>query len=262
MASTLAAVAKVLRVRGMTLAHLAINPSSLSHVFSDFAVFDDDQTLKHLDESGLGIVRFGNSELAYAVGHQVRTQDQFPQVRKRLRAVIAEYDKGWPAHSNFALGLPLDLTVGKDVYGRGSSLALWQGSPKYALLPMLRQGPRYSSAHCFRFHEVRTNLTLGQYKEKVFSIFQRGTVIYVGPTPPPEGLLKWDHFVQIPKSNAMRCYQQTLSAVEKLAKGRRLITVLITGGILGTIMSAELNRGGVRALDIGQTFRHATELSL
>jgi len=221
---------------------------------------NDDETISYLINSGSGISRIGNSELAYLVGHTIRTQKQSLDARRKLATVLRDYKTPSKNGSSFVLGAPIDLALGNDMYGRGSEMKYWKGTSRFALIPVLNHRELYASAHAFRVKEIVSIFSLEEYVRKMLQLFSSGEVIYVGPNDLVSNFLAVEHYVEIPSSQSFSEYEKIRGLVEGFAGRLPSPIILITAGVMGTVLAAELNERGFRALDVGQVFRHLQEL--
>ena len=248
--------------RSLTLGYLLGSPGSVFLKSSQLNYMNDADTVAALSRSRLGIVRLGNSELAFSVGLPIRTQSQSQYWRKALRKMITEYNSLGPERSGFYLALPIDLTIGRNEWNRPTDMRIWQGTPSFAIRPLVRAGQTYASPHSFRVKDVVVRDRRSHILE-VLTLMNDDYIVHLGPTAPPGNLLVPDRHIEIPSRNALGSFSTTLTAVLAIVSsgpGAARTTVLVTGGMFGTMLAAKLNLLGIRTLDIGQVFRHIDEI--
>lgn len=247
------------RIRGL------LKPSSFFMRPESFNLLNDDETLSLLSESRLGIVRLGNSELAFLSGHHIRTQKQLPRYRKKIEDIFDNYHEQGPSASGFVLGLPLDLALFKNMYVRPTNTQYFTGTVAWALRSRVKFGATYGSSHLFRVLEVRSSGTIEKHIQKVDNLFRVGNVIVVGPTHGRNGIqhcppvVRYDDHIAIPETNALDRYDYVLDETLSVCSLFKSPLVVVVGGLFGTILSADLNAVGVRTVDLGQFCRHRKE---
>ena len=250
---------------------LFLRPSSLFLRMEDFDYLSDSQTLRYLAETGYGLCRFGNSELTFIAGRDIRHQRQDSRLRNILVELIAEYNKVGAAGLKTLLALPLDMTVGKDHFNRAElSLKkrsyrkeIWRRSPLHVVRRLSKKGATYGSPSSFRFRDCVPSEGLEQHLVEFIRLMRRRPSIYVGPLLDHETvqkLLPEVEFIEIPPREAFSQFDDLLEEIMAKASDGSRTQVLITAGLTGTALSYKLNKSGITAMDVGQSFRHIAAL--
>ena len=232
-----------------------------------FRFLTDTETLNFLIDNSCGLCRFGNSELSYIAGRDVRHQRQVTRLRKLLIEVITDYNQAGPEALGMLLCLPLDMTVERDYFNRSAFSAaqghyradIWRRSPLQVIRKMAKQGTLYGASHAFRLKDCVPEGTLMNHAAGFLGLLRSRPSIYVGPWADKKivsELLPNTDFVGIPATDAFNEFDRLLERIRVLHASKPGSHVLITAGLTGTVLSYELNKGGIKALDIGQSVRH------
>lgn len=235
------------------LVNVLKRPWVLAFSLEDFRFLSDRETLLYLKEKGVGIVRFGDADLRHLAGGSMWNQKYSVELRRRLAEVLSGYTKD----ATFLVALPLDLFFGgeKAYRRRGASPKRWRAL-NYAALPFLKRNHVYGSPFCFK----NINMTDADKQEHIAMIrnlFENRDVIYMGNTKHAEDILDIvapRESIAVPFANAFDSYEDLLKKAVQAAEKFANPVVLLTASSTATILSADLNKRGILAYDIGVPF--------
>lgn len=109
------------------------------------AFLGDRETLAYLAMRPKGIVRFGDGEAGYLAGYSYPHQRQDEVLRRRLIAILRDYDDD----SSALVAIPHDLVYGCNYAARKTTVEYWRAA-RWVLRPYIKDRMTYGSAFCFR----------------------------------------------------------------------------------------------------------------
>jgi hypothetical protein len=228
--------------------NLALNLGQLRN-YRKCQYLSDRQTLLYLKDHQIGITRFGDGEAGYLSGYSFSHQKQNPDLRIKLVEILKTYDHKSP----FLIGFPYDIFFNRYVE-RNTSKNYWN-SAKYSLLPYVKKEYAYGSAFCFRLPIVIDD-DKKEYAQFFISLFLNKDIIFVGRAEPYPGLISPKCMIKTPPTDAYDEYDQLKETITKRTKEFENPCVLLSCGITATALSADLNRLGILAYDVGLCFTH------
>ena len=249
-----------------------ISPGRAKRVFSEFRMLNDSDTLSLLANNGLGLVRFGNSELAFIAGRDIRHQRQNRKLRNLLVEAIRSYNRQPdPIQARYLLALPLDQAIGFDAFNRAAKSHaqkpyrqdIWHRSPRFMCQQLANPDVLYGSTNAFRFSEAVVDTSLSDHITAFKKLLMARKSLYIGPTSDHHRAVEFcdpESLLSIPPSNAFEMFDDLVSASLEFRQQYANGQVLVTAGLTGTALSFRLNSLGIPALDIGQCLRHAQSL--
>lgn len=209
---------------------------------------NDRQTLVCLMEGRKGIVRFGDGEAGYLAGYSFSHQTQDERLRRKLIAILREYDEV----SRALVAIPHDLVYEQNFDARNAQKKHWRAA-RWALLPHVKGGVTYGSAFCFRSGLVIDD-DIRSYVALLISLFLGKDIIHVGSDEGCSDIVPICSIVRVPKQNAFSHYEDIRASVIREAGKYRQPVVMASCGITATALAWELNREGVLAYDVGMIF--------
>ncbi len=230
------------------MGRLALKPQALRYKIEDFRFLSDEDTIRFLKENKIGIVRFGDGELNFIAGYPAIHQTQNAELRQKLKKILSSYKNP----KNYLVGLPLDIILTGNFKERNTSYENWR-APKYAALPFLHKGATYAPYCSFRIEDVLCK-NKEQYIERVLRLFENRNIIYVGGADNYSEFISPVKTIKVPTSDAFIKYNEVMEAVKNETKNFNNLLVLISAGVTGTALSAELNNEGILTYDIGSLF--------
>lgn len=229
----------------------------LKGVFASYNQLSDQETLQALIDSELGLVRLGNSELAFLSGHSIKHQQYESVLRRKLMALLTSPSE------RYLLALPVDTTLKPGLNGRKFDPKVWGFTTRYVMRSIIRSRC-YGSPFVFRMKDVVEH-EREWCKENLPRLFSNYDVIYVGPRAGKNkeiwGGIKPRKKIYIPEVNAFDNYDTLFR--ELLVSAKRLDNplVVVVGGITASVLAGELSLQGVRSIDLGQMSRHMASTS-
>lgn len=243
----------------LSIKSIKILPALLlkNHIDGEKALtsMNDEETLDYLLSSGKGIVRYGNSELSYMAGLNVKTQKQNKYLRQKLIKII----EGQGFDDPYIIGYPIDMIDNKYSVGRSDINKAWGLRVKLSGNAFVKNGGVYYSPFVFRMKDVLSQ-DIFLYSLKLASLFHNKDIIYVGPKTgkncePPSGI-EYKSIINIPESNCFSYYHDIYQKVINESKEYSNPLVLLVAGITATALSYDLNNVGIKTYDLGQMARH------
>lgn len=225
----------------------------------EYQQLSDDETIDFLlKNKNVGIVRFGNSELSYIAGNDIKHQVQDERLRSKLVYILQNHS----AIKSYRVGLPLDATILFGTSNRRIVESLWSSTPRHVVQIYAKNKYVYLSPFVFRLKNVVTE-DKKKYINYLAALFDGRDVIYVGPSAGRNSQV-WNkivvkEFISIPEKNAFNIFDEIKLDVTRRSQKYTNPLVLIVAGITATALSSELNESGILAYDLGQMTRHIKE---
>lgn len=231
---------------------LAKKPRQIQYTYHNFNFLSDIETIKHIIQNDVGVVRYGDGESVYLHGYPRSFEKYDPHLRSKIENILQRYDE-YTMKNEYILSVPLGKIY--DQIDRPST-SQWTGMAKYGIRPYISPNQVYGSPFCFRINNVVTH-SRREYTKEVSQLFKNREIIVVADKDRYSSYIDANEFVKIPSENCYEKYGEIKSEVEDLAENySSSVLVLVTAGVTATALSADLNNIGIRTYDVGKLFRH------
>jgi hypothetical protein len=210
----------------------------------------DNETLKQLI-NGKSISRFGDGELVYMCGFYHMWQKDDARLKRKLRSIFRSTDEMLlVAVPDFLIDFTIDR---KNINAEGWEL------PKYCLRLFAKPKTSFGSSFIFRpINSINNSNT--KLIDKALLFFKSRDVVYVGTNSKYQDYISPLHiYNSIPEVDAFsHCYDTIFNDVVKICQNIKNPLVLITCGITGTVLSADLSKSNIQAVDVGSFFEQVS----
>lgn len=224
----------------------------LGRVKNDF--LSDDETLEQLI-NGKSISRFGDGELVYMCGFYHMWQKDDARLKRKLKGIFSSTDE------MLLIAVPdflIDLTIER----KSINIEGWR-LPKYCLRLFAKPKILFGSSFIFRPINSIKNSNNTKLINKTLLFFRSRSVVYIGTNSNYQDYISpVKIYNSIPEVNAFSdCYERMLNDVVKICNKMKNPLVLITCGITGTVLSADLSKLNIQAIDVGSFFEQITRIN-
>lgn len=219
---------------------------SLFHI-KKVKLLNDKQTLKKI-KVGYSISRFGDGELIYMFDFKHSWQSQNKDLRNNLKNIF----KNKP--NNLIIGIP-DFLLIPSLKRKYLNMKGWQ-LPSYCLKIILNNKYEYGSAFLFRPLNFIDRIDKSLLNDILF-FFNSKKIIYAGTDKEYEKFINpYKVINNISDLNSYEKYYEFLLDEILIYKKENNILILITCGVMGSLLASDLCKNGLQALDIGSFFKH------
>ena len=239
-------ILKIYILKGFVL----ISATLFGRVKNDF--LSDDETLEQLI-NGKSISRFGDGELVYMCGFYHMWQKDDVRLKRRLKGIFSSTDE------MLLVAVP-DFLIDFTIERKNINIEGWK-LPKYCLRLFAKPETSFGSSFIFRpINSIKNSNT--ELIDKALLFFKSRSVVYVGTNSKYQDYISPLHiYNSIPEVDAFsHCYDIILNDVVKICQNIKDPLVLITCGITGTVLSADLSKFNIQAIDVGSFFEQVARL--